>query len=662
MLRLKIVRNGGVSGLDKGLSMKDNKLNIKGRWLRTAFVLPLVCMTLTVRAQQQYAMRDFLSLSIEELSRIKISSVSKHEESLSNAPASIYVITRDAIRNAGATTIPEALKLAPNLNVARLNSGRYAVSARGFNAVVSNKLLVLIDGRTVYTPLFSGVFWDQQDALLEDIDRIEVISGPGGTLWGSNAVNGVINIITRSAADTQGLLAMAYSGDFERGAGLRYGGRFGDTGHYRVYAKALQTDATHRKDGTTLFDALERAQAGFRADWGVEENHYTVQGDVYDGNEQDRGTVSGIPLGAVEVSGANLLARWNRRFKDDSDIQLQAYWDHTERVDAVLFQPEADIFDVEFQHGIPLDTHRILWGGGYRHAEDDVEPGFFSIFVPRSRKLNWANLFIQDEIRLNDRLEATLGIKLEKNDFTGTESLPTLRLAWKLPGNRLLWTSLSRAVRAPSRFDKDVFFPAPPNSIVVGGPNFESEVADIFELGWRAQPSDRLSYSVTAFYHDWDKLRSGTAVPVELENKIEGPVYGVEAWANYQVARYWRLSAGGTRLDKDLRLKPGSTDPVGVENDTLANDPKYYATLRSSLDLPGNSRLDISIRHVAELPQPEVPAYTVVDAHYGWQLNDHLEFSLTAQNLADRNHREFQSVENGSEFGRMVFVKIAWLN
>lgn len=642
--------------------MKNNKLNLKGQRLRPAFVLFLVCMTLAVHAQQQYAMRDFLTLSIEELSRIKISSVSKREESLSNAPASIYVITGDAIRNSGVTTIPEALRLAPNLNVARINSGRYGISARGFNALVSNKLLVLIDGRTVYTPLFSGVFWDQQDVLLEDIDRIEVISGPGGTLWGSNAVNGVINIITKSAADTRGIFATAYGGNFERGAGLRVGGRFGDTGHYRVYAKALQTDATHRMDGTTFFDALERAQAGFRADWGEDEDRYTLQGDVYDGNEEDRGTVLGIPLGAVEVSGANLIARWNRRFKNDSDIQLQAYWDHTERVDAVLFQPEADIFDVEFQHGIPLNAHRVLWGGGYRHAEDDVEPGFFSTFVPRSRELNWANLFIQDEIRLNDRLEATLGIKLERNDFTGTESLPTARLAWKLSGNRLLWTSLSRAVRAPSRFDKDVFFPAPPNSLVVGGPNFESEVADIFELGYRAQPSDDLSYSITAFYHEWDKLRSGTAVPVELENKIEGPVYGVEAWADYQVTRNWRLSAGGTRLDKDLHLKPDSTDPVGVENDTLANDPKYYAMLRSSLVLPGDSRLDIIIRHVAELPQPEVPAYTVVDAHYGWQLSDNLELSLTAQNLADRSHREFQSAANGAEFGRMVYFRIVWTN
>ncbi|HEX7026415.1 MAG TPA: TonB-dependent receptor [Gammaproteobacteria bacterium] len=635
----------------------------------TAGKLPLLVLGMLLigatfpaaHAQQQYSMRDFLSLSIEELAKIKISSVSKREESLSNAPASIYVITQDVIRNSGATSIPEALRLAPNLQVARINGAQYAISARGFNALVSNKLLVLIDGRTVYTPLFSGVFWNQQDILLEDVERIEVISGPGGTLWGTNAVNGVINIITKNAAETQGMLISAYGGNFERGASLRYGGGFGETGHYRVYAKGMQIDHTLREDGSRVFDAFERAQAGFRLDWGDKNDRFTFQGDVYDGHTEDR-FAGGITFDPIEVSGANLLARWKRRLDGGSDFQLQAYWDRIDRSDVVLFQPEADIFDIEFQHAIPFDSHRILWGGGYRRGEDDVEPGFFSTFVPGSRELSWENLFIQDELRFTDNLEATFGIRLESNDYTGTEHLPSLRLAWKLSGDRLLWTSLSRAIRAPSRFDKDVFFPAPPNSLVIGGPNFQSEVAEVLELGYRAQPSETLSYSITAFYHDWDKLRSGTAIPVELENKIEGPVYGIEAWADYQVTQGWRLSLGGTRLEKELRLEPDSTDPVGIENDTLANDPDYWAIVRSALDLPGASRLDISIRHVASLPNPEVPAYTVANANYSWRVRDNLELSVAVQNLADRGHREFENPQNGSEFGRRAFVKLVWVN
>lgn len=614
------------------------------------------------QADQQYVMSDFLSMSIEELARIKISSVSKQEESLSNAPASIYVITQDAIRHSGATSIPEVLRLAPNLQVARISASQYAISARGFNTLVSNKLLVLIDGRTVYTPLFSGVFWDQQDILLEDIERIEVISGPGGTLWGTNAVNGVINVITKNAAETRGALVTAHGGDFERGAGLRYGGDFGATGHYRVYAKAMEIDHTLLADGSRRFDAFERTQAGFRLDWGDAKDRFTFQGDVYDGTTEDRINVLGVRFDPVEVSGANLLARWNRRLSGGSDFQVQAYWDRIERADVVLFQPEADIFDIEFQHAIPLGSHRVLWGGGYRRGKDDVEPGFFATFVPGSRELNWENLFVQDEIRLADNLDATLGFRLESNDYTGTEHLPSVRLSWKPSGKRLLWASLSRAVRAPSRFDKEVFFPAPPNSLVIGGPRLKSEIANIFELGYRVQPSSSLSYSITAFYHDWDKLRSGTAIPVEFENKIEGPVYGVEAWATWQVTAGWRLSAGGTRLEKDLRLEPDSTDPVGVENDTLADDPDYWAIVRSSLNLPGSSRLDVDIRHVASLPNPAVPDYTVADANYSWRLRDSLELSIAVRNLADREHREFEDLQNGSEFGRTAFLKVVWMN
>jgi iron complex outermembrane recepter protein len=608
---------------------------------------------------QQLAARDFLHLSIEELSRIKISSVSKQEESLSGAPASIYVITADDIHGSGATTVPEALHLAPNLNVARRGSNEYAISARGFNNAVGNKLLVLIDGRTVYTPLFSGVFWSRPDIMLEDIERIEVISGPGATLWGANAVNGVINIITRSAEDTRGVLVSAYGGSFERGVNARYGGVFGASTRYRVYAKVIEMDQTPRISGLHLPDNVNKVQTGFRMDWGNDDDSFTFQGDHYSGKSDDRGIIQNINLGRVEVSGANLLARWNRRYGDGSDLQVQGYWDRSERDDLVLFRPDADIYDLEFQYGKPFDNHRVLVGGGYRRGHDHVRPGFFTVFIPDSRSMNWSNLFIQDQIGLTENIEATFGIKLESNDYTGVENLPSARLAWKLSGSDLIWTSLSRAVRAPSRYDRDVFFPGEPPFLVVGGPNFESEVADVFEVGYRTQASDVLSYSVTGFYHEWDKLRSGTALPVELENKIEGPVYGGEAWANWQVTDSWRLSAGATVLRKDLRLKPDSTGTLG--ND-LANDPEYQRTLRSSLELPGPSRLNVHARYVSELPNPVVPSYTAVDAYYSLALGEQLEIAVSLQNMFDTGHIEFDSPSVSREHERKAFLKLTWTN
>lgn len=630
--------------------------------------LPGIAITTAHAQQLELAASDFLRLSIDELSQIKISSVSKQEESLSDAPASIYVITRGDILSSGYATLPEVLRLAPNLNVARRTSTEYAISARGFNNAIGNKLLVLIDGRTVYTPLFSGVFWGQQDLMLEDIERIEVISGPGATLWGANAVNGVINIMTRSAQNTQGILATAYGGNFERGANVRYGGILGDKGHYRVYAKTMELDHTPRTDNLEVSDAYDKAQAGFRIDWESGSDRLTFQGDVYDGRSLDRGTIVGLELGREEASGANLLARWNRRYEDGSDLQVQTYWDHSKREDFFLYQPEVDLYDIEVQYGMPFDSHRLLVGGGYRHAEDTVGPGFPTVFIPESRSLDWSNVFIQDEIRLTENLEATLGIKFESNDYTGVETLPSARLAWKLSGSDLLWSSLSRAVRAPSRFDRDVYaFAFLPIFQLTGGPDFESEVADVFELGYRGQVSDVLSYSVTGFYHEWDKLRSGeitalAPLTIELENKIEGPAYGGEAWATWQATNNWRLSLGTTVLRKDLRLKPDSTDPEGVENDTLSNDPEYQRTLHSSLELPGPSRLDVHVRYVSELPNPVVPSYTAVDAYYSLQLGDEFEIALSLQNMFDTGHIEFDAPTASREHERKAFLKLTWTN
>jgi iron complex outermembrane recepter protein len=620
----------------------------KGGWL-------LLVLSSAVCAQPA---RDLADLSLEELANIEITSVSRRAERLADAPASIYVITNEDIRRSGATSLPEALRLAPNLNVARVDAFQYAISARGFNNSIGNKLLVLIDGRTVYTPLFSGVFWDQQDVMLEDVERIEVISGPGATLWGANAVNGVINVTTRSARDTQGGLLVAGGGNLEAGGAYRHGGALGAEGAYRAYAKVSQLQNTKQARGTAVPDGRDWGQAGFRADWGSRSNAFTLQGDAYSSRAEDRGVVLGFPLRRVEASGANLLARWTRQLSESSDFQLQAYYDQAKREDAVLFQPDAQIFDLELQHGIRGGAHRFVWGGGYRSGRDTVEDGILTGFRPKSKELEWYNVYAQDEFRLSETLELTAGIKLEHNDYTGTEYLPSVRLAWKPTPERLVWGAASRAVRAPSRLDREVMSPLFGN--IAGGPNFESEVADVYELGYRAQETRSFTWSATFFHHEWDRLRSGTSVPVFIVNQIQGQAYGVEAWAAWQVARGWRLSGGFFTLRKNLELEPGSTDPVGVNNPNLANDPEYQWTARSSHDLGARQELEIAVRHVGKLSTPVVPAYTALDLRWGWKVSRDLQLSVTVQNAADPSHPEFGAAPARSEIARGFLVAAKW--
>jgi iron complex outermembrane receptor protein len=614
------------------------------------------CATLIFRPASAQV-PDLADLSIEELSQIQVTLVSRQPERIADAPASIYVITREDIRRAGFTSLAEALRLAPNLQVARVDSVQYAISARGFNNAVGNKLLVMIDGRTVYTPLFSGVFWDQQDVLLPDVERIEIISGPGATLWGANAVNGVINVITRSAAETQGTRVSARAGGTEREATARYGDALGANGHFRVYGKMTELDNTHPAAGLDVTDEWMRAQIGFRADWDFGKDTYTLQSDAYDGESADRGTILGFSFGRIETSGANVLGRWTRRLDDGASLQVQSYFDHAERDDFLFFRPTADIFDVEVQHSFSVAAHDLVWGGGYRHSSDTIATGFVTSFIPRSRDLIWQNLFVQDQIPLSDDLEVTVGLKLERNSFTGTESLPSARVAWKPGDRRLVWAALSRAVRAPSRFDRDVFFPGTPPFLVIGGPNFVSEVANVLEGGYRAEPTDSFSYSVTVYYHDWDKLRSGTALPVQLVNEIEGPAQGFEAWANWRVAANWQLSAGMSTLDKDLALKPGSADPVGVNNETLANDADYQWQLRAMADLPHDLTLDVRTRHVEELPNPAVPRYTAVDVSLAWRPQRTLTMQLIVRNLFDDRHSEYGPFPSRSELERTALLE-----
>lgn len=601
--------------------------------------------------------RPLKELSLDELANIEVTSVSRRAESLADAPASIVVITPEDIRRSGVTSLAEALRLAPNLQVARIDAGQYAITARGFNGLAANKLLVQLDGRTIYTPLFSGVFWDQQDVLVEDIERIEIISGPGATLWGANAVNGVINIITRSSRDTYGALASVGGGNRQQGAAFRYGGAIGNVGHFRAYGRFTNIEHNWRADANPVVDGRAWLQAGFRTDWGDANGGFTIQGDAYRVRSEDRGSAGAIRIGRIELSGANVLARWTRRLGDGSSLQIQAYADHAERKERVLFQPKSDLFDVELQHTIARGRHRLVSGTGYRYGSDEVQDGFLVGFRPTDRRLDWINVFGQDDIRLTEHLELTAGLRLDRNDYTGWEYQPDLRLAWKPSAEALIWGAISRGVRAPARFDRDVIRPL---GGIFGGPNFVSEVANVTQIGYRGRTASVGSWSITTFRHDWDSLRSATAPPVFIENKIDGPVYGLESWASWQILSPWRISGGVTVLRKGLRLKPGSTDLQGINNPQLANDPDQQWMLRSSLDPWKNHAFDATVRHVSDLPTPVVPAYTAVDIRYGWYLRPQLELSVLGQNLFDRRHPEFNALPGRSEFERGLFLRATW--
>jgi iron complex outermembrane receptor protein len=628
----------------------------------------LISLMLTAAMPAQAVLseaRDFGDLSLEELANIRITSVSKKSESLADAPASIFVITGDDIRRSGATTLPETLRLAPNLQVARVDARNYAVTARGFNSAFENKLLVLIDGRTVYTPLFSGVFWDAQDVVLEDVDRIEVISGPGATLWGANAVNGVINVITKTAASTQGGLAAAGASKNEKNGVLRYGGVLDNGAHYRVYGKYADNDDTQRANGTPVLTGWRRQQTGFRTDWGNTNQNVTLQGDAYDGALHQLGTRD------IKIAGANLVGRMNTKLAGGSDVSLQAYWDYTERKQPGAFIEHLHTLDLQFQHSIKMATvHDIVWGAGYRLALDRVQNDRSFAFLPGSLNMYWGNVFVQDEIALRDNLRLTAGVKLENNNYTGVEFLPTLRLSWKPAENNLLWSSASRSVRAPSRIDRDFFSPATPTIVngvprfaIAGGPDFDSEVANVLEVGYRVQPAPTISYSATAFYSRYDRLRTLEPNPngfgSVFSNGAEGKTRGVEMWGSWQAMPAWRLSAGLVAQRISTALKPGSMDATGTTG-LATSDPTHYWMLRSSYDVAQGKELDVTIRHSGSLSRPAVPAYTTMDMRYAWKIRRDLELSVVGQNLLDRAHPEFGAAPGRSEYERSVFVKLLW--
>lgn len=629
-------------------------------------VLGLLSLCISAGAHAQTTHTNTLAeLSLEQLAELSVISVSKTAKPIANAPASIFVITQKDIHRSGATRLPEALRLAPNLQVARLNASGYAITARGFNNPFANKLLVMIDGRTVYSPLYSGVFWDTQHVVLEDLERIEVVSGPGGTLWGANAMNGVVNIVSRSAADTQGELLSLGGSEQQRNFTARYGGQLADNGHYRIYAKHSHHNDTPGSNDMRLNSGWEHNQTGFRADWGEGHDTLTIQGDAYEGR------IRQPDLENINISGVNLLARRSWEPSTRSRVSLQGYFDHSQRLQPGLITQRLNTLDVELQHEFQMNSrHTFMWGGGYRHLGDHIDKNEVVALIPANRDMQWWNIFLQDEIVLTDHTRLTLGSKLESNPFTGRESLPSAQLAWSPSNHHLVWLSLSRAVRSPARIDRDLFSPGNPYMVngmpqylINGGADFVSEVAKVFELGFRSQPSPALSWSITGFYSSYDKLRTlginQRGSGFSFQNNAEADIHGVELWGSFQATPNWRWHSGVVWQEIDVALKPGSMDISG-DSILASRDPRYYGLLRSSYDVSEAIKLDATLRHVDKLEHSQVPAYTTLDINLSWAVSPRLELSLIGQNLLDSQHPEFGAELSRGEFERALYGKLVW--
>ena len=627
-------------------------------------------------------------MSFEELMNVEVTSVSRDEEPLRDAAAAVAIVTPEIIRRSGATHLPDSLRLVPGIHVGGRHSSSWAVSARGFSSVNSEKLLVLSDTRSIYTPLFSGVAWDVQDYLLSDVERVEVIRGPGATLWGSNAVNGVINITTRSARDTHGSFASAQLGTFDRASlEARYGDETAGGVNYRVFGKYLDREGTLNSTPDTD-DAWSLGHLGFRTDWdGSSRDSFTVQGDAYSGDIGQLAPAVTIigregPAGAlnVDVSGGNLLARWQRHGDDGSDTQLRAYYDYTHRDDP-SYVDTLHTFDIDLQRRfIAGSRHEIVWGLAYRLTSNDNQgKGIFAV-DPEESNDNLFSGFIQDQVALSDSLRFTLGTKLEHNDFSGFEVQPSVRLAWLASDRQTLWAAISRAVRVPTRLERDIAIEilppgSNPTAMLLGNGDFESEELIAYEAGYRWHARDRLSFDLATFYNDYDKLASlelgdafvdpdgRTVFPIVNENLTRGRTYGAELQAEWEPVDDWRLTANYSYIDMELTAA-GQDNNRGVwlEDST----PRNMAGLRSFYTI-GDFDIDAQLRYQSDIGrQPMdvtgagIAAYTEFDLRFGWRASRQWEISLVGQNLLHDNHIEFGAPEQRGAFERSAYLRASW--
>lgn len=610
-----------------------------------------------VAAQDPLSLEELRAMTIDDLADLEVTTVAGRAEPISEAAAAVYVITSEDIRRLGATNLAEALRLAPNLHVVRLDALTHNIAARGFNSTnASNKLLVMVDGRTVYSPLHSGVFWDAQDLMLDDVDRIEVVSGPGGTLWGANAVNGIIHVITRSADATRGALVTASHGNADRDAALRYGFAAGETLAMRAYVKGFERGNSINPDGTYHVDDWNRVQGGFRADWRAGANELTLLGDLFETGFPE---VSSL-LPDAELSGADVLARWVHRFDGGSPLQVQAYFDRTYRNQAPILIERVHTWDLEARHTFTLArSHTFVWGGGYRIVDD-----YFANLGPvvvgsEDSRRTIGSVFVQDAVAASDDVTVTLGLKAEDHTYTGLEYMPNVRLSWRATESMLWWAAVSRAVRTPARVDRELELPG----VVAPAPGFRSETLLAYEAGYRGQPFGATTLSVSLFYNDYDHLRTtelspGGMLPAFLANGMEGATWGVELAANYAPLDWWRLSGGFTWLRKDLDLEPGVVDISEME--AAGNDPSHHARIRSLMTFFQRMELDVGARVIGELHAPEVPGYVQMDARVGWHVTDRLELSLTGFNLLEPRHAEGGPADERRSLRRTVNVGFDW--
>jgi iron complex outermembrane receptor protein len=574
---------------------------------------------------------DLRGLSIEDLATLKVTTVSRRPEMLSQAPDAVYVITAEDIRRAGATSLPQALRLAPNLEVAQVNAYSWTVTARGFNSPeTANKVLVLINGRTVYEPIGGGVLWQQVDVGIENIDRIEVISGPGSSVWGANAVNGVVNVITRPVSRSRGLDLAVSAGGYEQAADMRVGGRLGEHAQFQFVADTFNYGRTQAALATdTSDDAFRGAHAalGVNGTWGDDVLSLAVTG--YNNRIVDGG---GRFWGEVVKGG------WSRDMGRAGMLDLHTYFSRDDRRDPVLFESR-DVFDIDGQQTLALDGQTLIWGGEYRLYHENFESFDAFYFAKPRTTISLGALYAQDELALRHDLKLTLGLKLENNSYSGFDWLPNVRIAWQPEANTLFWAAVSRAVRTPNRIEREL----QANGFLVPSPDFAAEKLMAYEAGWRAQPNRRLSLSLSLFYNRYDDLRTDSydpvhVVPIILKNDGRGETSGMEGWAKYDVSPTWRLSAGFNLLHKSFNLVPGTNDltQLGVQG----QDPRSQAQLRSQWTIHSRYEIDLALRHVAKVDRAPVPAYTEADAHLGWRVTPKLTLALDGRNLLHDRHLE----------------------
>ena len=653
--------------------------------------------TVLVAQVPDSSVADLSTLDLEELARVKVTSAARRPETLGNASAAITLISREDIRRSGAANLPEALRLLPGLAVFQAGTRDWAVSARGFHQQSSNKMLVLIDGRVVYSPIFAGVFWDMQRVPLEDVDRIELIRGPGAALWGANAVNGVINVVTRPAGETAGGFAAGTAGTNEQAQfDLRYGGSVGQRGAGRAYALASTEGGSDRPAGGSGEDDWQFGQGGFRADFNQGNDLFTVQGDGYagGGGQQLVLPAPAPPFASLvredlEGHGGNLLGRWNRRFSSRSDFAVQAYVDY-----AVRRQPSqfghigVTTVDLDFQHHFGLGArHDILWGLGYRLIRDEVDGAFAVSFDPPSRHVNLVTGFVQDEVEVvRDRITVNLGAKFEHNSFTGFELQPTARILWTPSQSTSIWAAVSRAVRTPSRIDSDLrlvagVFDAPPitRTEALGSDTLEAEALIAYEVGYRVAPHASLSVDVSAYYHDYNRLRSVAPGPPVLDgsvrvipfivgNDAHARSYGGTVSATVRASPRWGIRASYTYLNMTAGLDEGVL-PGTIADVNPGLNPSHQLNVWSSFDLPWDLELDVMGRYVSGMDGTqsagdEVDEYAQADARLGLAVTPRLRLELMGRDLLSRRRIEFfQSANNpgrGGAIERQVRAKLSW--